>query len=124
MAEPIITIEYGINYSSSYILEVNPWPVTIETMIFESNYRQSEGTLINYRQAKKYSFAFSWEQIPQAMYNNLKNIKATSGRYRLTLQNMTPSGIFYVLWKGNMSNRYWRPLVGSGFTGKMELEEV
>jgi len=124
MANPIIKIEYGYNYSQSYTLAVNPYPVTIEREILIDRVRQSNGTRVSYQRAKKWTFDFSFQWIPLSMYHSLLTLRDIPEPYRLTLSNMTPAGTYIVQWDGNMSNRYWIPLVGGGFSGEISLVEA
>lgn len=120
-ATPTITIVYG---SNNYTLEVNPYPVKITREPLKVSRRQSNGTFISYRKALKWSFEFNFPRIPSNMYNSLLAIREAQEPYYLVLTNMQPSGTFKVLWDGDLSCGYWSPLVDSGFTGNIKLEEV
>lgn len=124
MANPTIKIEYGLFSEYSYTFGVNPYPVIITRELLIDRTRQSDGTRLSYSRAKKWKFDFSFRQIPLSMYNSLLAIKEYPEPYNLILTNMTPQGTFIVHWEGDMSNRYWSPLVTGGFTGEINLVEV
>ncbi|HAW50541.1 TPA: hypothetical protein DCX16_06305 [bacterium] len=124
MANPIITIDYGINYTNRYIFGVNPYPVEIIREVIIDRERQSDGTRISYFRGKKWKFVFEFKHIPLTMFNSLYIIREIPEPYKLILQHMTPSGEFIVHWINDLSGRYWSPLVNGGFTGSINFVEV
>ena len=119
-----ITLEYGTNFVYSYVFPVHPeslMPICVEEV---DRIMQSNTTRVSYFRGKKWRFQMSFPSIPQDMANMFRTIKGYPEPYRLTLEEIFPTGTYTVNWISNFAFQNRIPFVYSELRGDIVFEEV